>query len=299
MRELFAKLQEKVKNCPCFRKGGCLCPEVEDCTSVRIPFFKMVLGPFSLLLDNPRAFFSLSVPYALLISVLSIIIGFGYLCLYSRSGAINAYCSNSSPVYLIYLLIKIWIVAVFSIKWCETALLKKPLTWKRLFLFDKRSLRLTLLIIVFMLLNATPLLSGYILYVRVPNPDWRVEIVFFAFVSLGFLVPFALLRFYSVVAFVIYGEPLPNLKELWFKNSGNNMNMLGGLFMIIIFAALVFSNLFRNFEVVAFNAPFYIEFAAEFLYNLLYLFMIVLFINYCCIQQQLIYGDKDVVECRQ
>lgn len=299
MKEIFAKLQERFKNCSCFKKGGCLSPAAEDCTKIRIPFFKIVLGPFSLLLDNPKAFFTLALPYALIISVLSLVSGFGYLCLYFRSGDINAYCSNSTAVYLLYSLLKVWIIAVFAIKWCETALLKKTLSWKGLFLPDKRSLRVSLLIVVFILLNAMPLVSGFILYIRVPNPDWRVEIAFFAVVSLGFLVPFALLRFYSLFAFMIYGNPLPNLRELWLRNSGNNMNLLGGLFVIVILAALIFSNLFRNFELVAYGASFYIGFVSEFLYNLFYLFIVVLLINYCCIQQQLLYGEKDGTECQQ
>lgn len=297
MKEIFAKIQERFKNCSCFKKGGCLSPEVEDCTRVKIPFFKMVFGPFSLMLDNPRAFFSLTLPYAVILTIVSLSAGFGYICLYYHDNAAGAYCSDSLPVYLICVLLKIWIIAVFAVKWCETAFLKQPLTLKGLFLPDRRSLRLSLLILVFLLLNSMPILSGYILYVRVPNPDWRVEMFFFAVVSVGFLVPFALLRFYSLIAFAVYGNPFPNLRELWVRNSGNNLNLLGGLFLIIIFASLVFSNLFRNFELASYDATLYLSFAAEFLYDFFYLLIVILLVNYCCIQQQLIYGEQDGTQC--
>lgn len=297
MQELLAKISKKIQNCSCFHKGGIFGPESPDCSKVKIPFFRMVFGPFSLLLDNPRAFFTIGSAYAFVISLIAFGTGFGYLCLYSSSGEVAGYCSNSGPIYLLYFLLKLLIIAAFAVKWCEYALHKKILSWKQLFSPSWRILKLSLLLLLLLLLNCTPFLSSYILYIREPNPDWRVEIAFFAVVSIGFLVPFVVLRFYSLVAFVIYGQPLPNLKEMWHKNSGNNLNLLGGLFVILIFAAIIFSSLYRNFGIVAHDDSYYIAFVSEFIYNLTYLFFATLLINHCCVQQLFLYGEPDDRNC--
>lgn len=299
MQEKIKGILKKIQNCSCFQKGGILGPESPDCTRVKIPFFKMALGPFSLVLDNPRVFFSLSLVYALLITLLALMFGFSYLCVYSSSGEVVVSCANSHLLYFTYFILKLYILSLFCIKWCETAIRKLPLAWTQLFSADRRSIKLTLLFVFFLLLNSTPFFSGLILYFREPNPDWRVETAFFAVVSVGFLIPLFLVRFYSVFAFFIYGQSLPNLRELWRKNTGNNLNLLSGLFLIIILAMILFSSLYQNFTPVAHENSFYIAFVSEYLYNFLSMLLIACFADYCCIQQQLIYNEPPAEGCEK
>lgn len=297
MQETIKKIMDKVQNCPCFQKGGILGPEAPDCTRVKLPFFKMSFGPFGLVLDNPRIFFSLSLIYALLIALLALLSGFSYLCVYSSMGKVVVSCSDSHLLYLTYFILKLYIISLFCIKWSETAILKQPLSWTQIFSTDLRSVKLALLFVFVLLLNGMPFLSGLILYFREPNPDWRIEVAFFAVVSIGFLVPFFLVRFYSVFAFFIYGQPIPNLREMWRKNTGNNLNLLSGLFLIIILAMFLFSSLYQNFSIVAQENSFYIAFVSEYLYDILTLLFLACFTNYCCIQQQLIYNEPPTEGC--
>lgn len=55
----------------------------------------------------------------------------------------------------------------------------------------------------FFLLNLAPVLSFYLLLIREPNPDAAIEVAYFACVSVGFLVPFAVMRFYSLFGLAV------------------------------------------------------------------------------------------------
>lgn len=296
--KLLSKIRDHFSKYPCFQKGGCFSQEVDADTilPVKLPFFKMIFIPFNLLLDNVKTFFILSLPVALLITVTAMSLGYGYMCVYEKVAPITAYCSNSGIIYFLYNFIKIFFWAFFAIKWCESVFLQKQLSWQSIFSFDKRILKLELFFILFILLNFLPMVSGWILYLRVPNPDWRVEILFFAVVSIGFIIPFILLRFYSLIPFVIYGRRLPPLKEVWYKTSGNMFTVLLSLFVIFILTVVFLGNLYSNFQKVAANSGLYINFSSEFIYSLLVLIILALVINNFCIQQRILFEEKGEIE---
>lgn len=295
MKEFWNKLKQKIYSCPCFQAGGCLCPNVEpsDLDRVKVPFFKICFGPFSLLLDNGKSFFLLALPYAAIIGLLALSFGFGYMCLYSKTVDVNAYCTNSGLVYLLYSLVKLFLVIMFAIKWVQSGVLRMPLTLKDFVGIDCRVFKMFGALLFIILLNVLPLVSSLILYARVPNPDWRIEVLFFAIVSIGFIIPFFAIRFYSALAFISCGCKIPSLKVMWFKNSGNTMNLLASLFIIFILAVFVLGNLYNNFKIVAASSSFYINFVSEFIYNVIFLIVVALFFNHCFIQKEILYSvDK-------
>lgn len=296
--KLLSKIREYFSECPCFKEGGCFCPEIDPnkIKPVKLPVVKMMFAPFSLLLDNGKNFFLLALPFALLISVLAMASGFGYMCIYAKVVPITAYCNDSGINYVLYFLLKVFLWALFAIKWCESSILKQPLTVQSVLKIDRRSFKLAGVLLLIIALNFLPMISGWILYLRVPNPDWRIEILFFAVVSIGFLVPFVVMRFYSIVAFVIYGKKVPPLKEIWYKTSGDLLVILISLFFIFILAVFVLGNLYSNFQTVAAESSFYVNFSSEFIYNLIVLLIFTVIINNFCLQQQLLFAKNEEAE---
>lgn len=294
MDKLLAFLREKFSSCPCFQKGGCLCPEVDETAvkRVRVPFFKICFRPFSLLLDNGRAFFLTALPYAALITLFALLCGFGYMCIYSSGG----YCSDSAVMYVVYSLLKLFLVTLFALKWYQAGLQGEPLTLRKLFSVDRRCFKLLGLFLLMVFINFLPMISTMILYVRVPNPDWRIEILFFALVSVGYVIPFLAVRFYAVIAFVLCGCKVPPLKEIWLKNSGNLMNLLAGLFLIFILLFFIFGSLYRNFQPVALSSGLYLNVVSEFIYNLVFLLGMALFVGHCLVERQILYPEDDAEE---
>lgn len=292
--KLLSKLRQYFSECPCFKEGGCLCAEVDPdkIKPVRLPLVKMMFMPFSLLLDNGKNFFMLAFIFSLVIGILAMASGFGYMCIYAKIAPVSAYCSDSGIVYIIYQLAKVFLWSLFAVKWCESSLLRQPLNWAFLLKVDRRSFKLAGLLVLIILLNFLPMISGWILYMRVPNPDWRIEILFFAVMSIGFVIPFIVMRFYSIVPFVIYGEKVPPLKEIWYKTVGDLLVILLSLFLIFIVAVFVLGNLYSNFQTVAAGSSFYINFASEFIYNVIVLFIFTVVINNFCLQQQFLFTDN-------
>lgn len=298
LEKLLAKLREHFSECPCFQEGGCLCPKVDPdkITPVKLPISKMIFAPFNLLLDNGKSFFALALPVALIISLLAMASGFGYMCIYSQIIPVTAYCSGIVPVYLVYSVAKVFLWAAFAVKWGELCFLKHEFSWKYLLKVDRRSIKLSLAFLLIIVINFLPMVSGWVLYLREPNPDWRVEIAFFAVMSIGFVIPFIVMRFYSAVAFVIYGQKIPPFKEIWYKTVGDTLVILLSLFLIFIVSVFIFGNLYQNFQSVAVDSSFYVNFASEFIYNLITLMILSVVINNFCLQQQILFaeiGEKD------
>lgn len=292
MDKLLAFLREKFSSYPCFQKGGCLYSEIDEnaVKRIKIPFFKICFAPFSAWIDNIKPFFLTAALYAAVISLIAYFSGFGYMCIYSSGFETNSICSNSGIIYIIYSLLKFLLVTLFSVKWYMFCYQKAELNFKNFIYTNKIYLKTLGIFAILLLINFLPLISTIILYIRVPNPDWRVEILFFAIVSIGYVIPFLFVRFYSIIAFVLNGEKIPPLKEMWLKNSGNLMNLLAGLFLIFILIFIILGSLYRNFQPVADSAGIYINLVSEFIYNMVFLFGIALFVNHCEIEKQILYS---------
>ena len=144
------------------------------------------------------------------------------------------FCSASQGWYLVYLFVKIFLISAFLVRWYDGAFLNRDYSWKNVFLPTSRDFTTAALVCFYLLLNMAPLLSFYLLYVRVPNPDWVVEITYFAVVSIGFVVPFVLMRFYALLAVFLNGGPKVSPAWLWARSKGNNLGIILSLFLIII-----------------------------------------------------------------
>lgn len=295
LEKMLTRLRKYFSECPCFKEGGCLCAEVDSdkIKPVKLPLGKMIFSPFRLLFDNGKVFFLLALPIALVICLIAMLSGFGYMCIYSQIMPVSAYCSDSGIVYLLYGLAKVLLWAFFVVKWCEITFQGQPFEWKSLLKADRRIVKFALALILIIFLNFLPMVSGWVLYLRTPNPDWQIEISFFSVVSIGFLIPFIVLRFYSVLPFVVYGQKVPPLKEIWHKTSGDTLVILLSLFFIFIVAVFIFGNLYQNFQSVAVDSGFYVNFVSEFIYNLITLMILTLVINNFCLQQQILFAGTE------
>lgn len=292
MENYISRIINYFKNCNCVQKACFLCTSGSNVAAVRMPIIRLIFGPFALLVDNIKKFFYLAGFYGLVISALSFVMGFAYICLFSGEQKDIIYCSSSDINYIIYSIVKFFIIAVFTVKWGEVIFKNQPLSIKYLFAISTRDLKIFLAFLLFIVLNLVPLLSLYILYIRVPNPDWIVEITFFAIVSLGFVVPFLVMRFYSVLAFIISGEEMPTLKDIWDRSQGNMVRLLLAIFFIVLLAGFAFLNFFFNFKAAAVGNEFYIGIISELLYNIIVLLLFALVVNHCYVQKEILFGGN-------
>lgn len=265
-------------------------PEEDNRDAVKMPLFKIVFGPEGLFIDRTCNFFAVAGIYALLLSVLSLVAGQGYMCLYNDYRVSGGYCTNSIGFYVAVHIVVLYVISMFMVRWYNVCFGGQPLSWRYLSLPRRQDVRSFAGNIAFILINLLSMLSLYLLYVRDPNPDWRIELVYFAFVSIGFLVPFVVMRFYALIGFILAGEKFPSFAAVWNRGRGNSLRILVSLaliFFLTFFSLFAFLN---NFKLVDDKNAFYISFIVEYLYNLLLLLLVVFFTNHCYLQKTFLFG---------
>ena len=251
--------------------------------TIRFPWSRIVFGPYFIFMNHFREFFLTAAFYALLMSVIYIIGGQSMFC---ASGLFeqNLFCSNSVGLYIGSRLVVLFVVAAFCVRYFQAVWLKENVSWKFLLTPQKKDFVAFVAFIIFILLNAISGLSWYKLAVRVPNPDWRIELAYFAVVALGFLVPFVLLRFYSVFAQIFEGAKFASPWQLWRKTKGNMLRLVVSLtlwFFLFIFSLSAVS---VNFNIAAQNNSIYIIFIGEYVFNFVVLILMGFFVNFCGLQ---------------
>lgn len=251
--------------------------------TVRFPWSGIVFGPYFIFMSHFREFFFTAAFYALLMSVVYLLGGQSMFCA-SSSLEQNLFCSNSIYLYVGIRLVVLLVVAAFCVRYFQSVWLKENISWQFLLRPQKRDFSSFIAFVVFILLNAISGLSWYLLAVRVPNPDWRIELTYFAVVALGFLVPFILLRFYSIFALIWNGEKISSLKQMWLKTRGNALRLIISLTLWFFLFVFSLSAVSGHFGVAAQDNSFYIIFIGEYVFNFVVLILMSFFINFCGLQ---------------
>lgn len=293
MKDFIAKLNQLKQK---FSDGcGCrsLCLNAAPAVApVRIPVTQLIFRPFGIFADRFGLLLRLAALFALPITLLSVFMGFSYICFTDYRSA-YFFCSDSQGWYLVYLFAKIFLISAFLVRWYDGAFLNRDYNWKNVFLPTSRDFTTAALVCFYLLLNMAPLLSFYLLYVRVPNPDWVVEITYFAVVSIGFVVPFMLMRFYALLAVFLSGGPKVSPAWLWARSKGNNLGIILSLFLIII--VMLFILVYFQLGIAGIEVE-YADWSGtviEYFYSLILLMLISLVINNCHVQKEYLLGGKD------
>lgn len=262
-----------------------------DSVTRKIPFFIICFSPWGLLLNKFWVFTKAALWGSLVLSACSLALGYAYICGYGVFQPINFYCTSNYWIYIPNLLIKFLILGAFALGW-RNLLVSQPLSWMKIVTSWRQILNVMGLFAVFLVAAGIPLISFLVLYFRVPNPDWRIEISFFAMVSIGFLVPFIAMRFLSLFAFVLNGEKIPPLWQIWLRSGGNLLKILFSLTLMIFVGLFIFNNFFLNFKSALDGNLLYVGIATELLYNYLLLIFFALFLNHCFIQKQYLFSPE-------
>lgn len=255
----------------------------------KIPFLKIMVMPFVLFSENLKSFFIIASFYALILSVLAGFLGNSYSCMYGT----GLYCSQSEFNFIIFFLLKLFVVAVFMTKWVAVIIEKQKIDLNVFAEFNLRIVKTFGLILAILAVFFMPVLSFYLLYIRVPNPIWQIELVYFAVVSIGFLLPFLALRWTSLFAFTAKGQTLPKPGVLWQKTKGNIAAILFSMFVIFMVFLLALTFFDGSLRALGNDLSIYHIVIYEFLYNIIYLIVIAFFINNCIIQQNYLFKENE------
>ncbi len=260
---------------------------------IRFPFGQLIADPWGILLNNFRGFALISLYYALLLSLLYLAGGQSLLCGY-RNFELDVFCSQSLNTYIVIHVLSLYLTGMFCVRIYRNVWQHEELTCRFLIFPVKRDIWSFGILAAALVLNMTALLSWQILSWREPNPDWRIELAFFGVVGIGFLVPFALMRIYGLLAFVWSGDKLPSVWKIWKKTRGNSLRLIIGLAVIFFVLMFVMSTLMsKMWHTFGEGGSYLGVFAAEYVYNFVLLLVMGSFVNFCAIQKLYLTEGED------
>lgn len=257
----------------------------------KMPILKLFFSPFTMIMDNLKNASIVVLMSSVVLTLLAIFMGYSVLCASPSAAAAGLRCSSFGFLYLFYIIAKLMIISIF-ITFFYDLISGREFSVKNLFVLNLRHLKTFGVLIVFILLNFFPLLSLYALYIRVPNPEWKIEIIYFAFVSIGFIIPFFVMRFYSVFGYFVEKEKVVELLPVWEKTKDNGFKIVSSVFIIIIFSMFILISFYSNFRGFSPEHVIYSAFVSEFIYNILQLIIVALFVGNFYIQRVILIEDS-------
>ena len=255
---------------------------------VKLPFFTSIFGAYGILAENFKAFLVLGSVFALLLSVIYIGSGLSLLCI-NHIYQENFFCTTDVRILLIVRLFVFFISCLFIRGWYQIITGKRPDNRLAYFVPQKADLKIAGIFLGYLLCLLVAAGSAYLLYMREPNPDWRIELAYFAVVSLGLWVPFLALRFTSYFAFAANNETLPAPPVVWKKTSGNFFVLLAGIIVLFMLSLFIAISLLHQLVIVENAGRFYVAVFSEYISQLLYLLIVACFTNYCYLQKKLLF----------
>lgn len=242
---------------------------------------KGVMNPLWVISDKLAEFIKTAGVFAIVLTLLSYIFGQTYICVFGTEYKESLYCLENSLLYFPYLVIKLLIINIFILFWLRKIILNQTIN-------KTAAAKCAGIFFLFITADLLPLVSAFLLLVRQPNPVWQLELVYFTIVSLGFLTPFVLMRFYAVLAGAL-SDNIPNMLKTVWKNTG------GYTAKIVISAIIVY--LVGILTVISVNSvimrlenvlPTHIyNFMAEYIFNFMILFVVTLIVNFINYQKQM------------
>ena len=255
-------------------------------TKKKIGVLRLAFAPFINVFDNFGVWLKIAFVYAAILSIISFGSGYSYICAYNADNNI-IYCNNRVWLYWLYMIVKFVIFAFFIAEWIAISRGKKY-EIAQSFMLSPQKLKTVFVLGGLFMLFGVGILSGYLLVISVPNPNWKIELSYFTIVSAGFLVPIFATRFYSLIAYAAEGKSFPPLKQIWKKTSGETIKILFSLFVILILMVFIIGNYIISVRYG--NNGNFVLFAiiAEFLLNALTLLFWAVFANNCMLQTEMI-----------
>lgn len=253
----------------------------------KYPVFGTVSKSVLILTDHIKDFLILGGLAALALAVLSFVFGQSFICMLPDRRA-DFYCGVSIFGYVVYVGVKFFIVSVFFKVWADKVFLKDDINFGYFKTNIGRFFKFFGAFVVFVFLNSLPAFALYFLILRVPNPIWQIEILFFMFVSLGFIVPFVLLRFYRNIALFMLGEPCLDLKETYLKTNFKVSKIFVAFSIVLALCLFFFLTVNTNLKLHVFEPLWAYNIVSEYVFEFAIFVVLTVGFNFLMVQKEVL-----------
>ena len=269
----------------------------------KVSLCNLVLMPIGIFLRNWKSFLALSCVFVPLMALLSFATNNSVICGTNLTDTAPFKCINDgNAVYFTFLMLRLLIIVVFLRSWYKISVKGVSVDIRNLLVITTQDWKLFATFMLILLINILPIVSIVMLSSRIPNPDWQIETLYFAVVSLGFLLPFFAIRFYSYPAFIAEGISLPSPLSVLKNSINNGLKLLLSFALILMFCGVCifyFNNIFN--KLLTYNRLLS-GIIGEFAYDILLMAITAILINYSAIQKSELFdrrqaaaGDKNAL----
>ena len=253
-----------------------------------LSLLKIIFTSYGLLIDNGRSFFVFGSAFAILLSLMNFVTGQSLMCA-NNDLSKYIYCANNIYIMVIGYVLMWFVSCVFIRNWYQGAILKEyKFSFKKM-IPEITDFKLYGAFLVMILSIFVAVVSGFFLFIRVPNPDYRIELLYFSFVSLGFFVPMIAVQLVSYLPLITEGQKLPSIKDVWKKGAENRAFVVMSVFCFLMFNFLFVSSFLRYLTQIAVSNGVFVVVITDFLYNMVMLLLTAVFANYCYLQKNILF----------
>ena len=254
---------------------------------IKYSIVKSFMQPFWTITDYLKTFIQQGLIFSLIMVIISYIFNQKYACVFNKNFAHTDSCINSTYLYVPYLLVKIGLMAVFVNLWYAVIYKNEVITKDYFKSSWKKFIKTFGFLIAYLVFNLIPLLSVLLLIFRVPNPNWKIELLYFTIVSIGFLFPFLLMRIYSLLALFLEGKNWKEFKKAWNKTKGYSMKIVLSctlLFFVNMLVMVLTTEVLSDLH----GLPiWFYNIYAEILFSLMNYFIVLTVVNFFEVQKKI------------
>jgi len=257
----------------------------------KYPILKAISQPFLILTDNFCTFAKMGAVTAFILFLISFIFAQSFLCMLPNLKS-NIHCGSNVLAYILYILIKLFILSSFLRVWTDCIFLNKSINIPYFKQNIWRFVQFFGFFLLFLFINSMPLFSLYFIIIRVPNPVWQIELLYFLFVSLGFLIPFVLLRFYKNIALFIKNMPCLDFKKTYTETNFQLSRIFFAFSIILALCYFFFLTINSNLKLHIFTPLYLYNMLSEYIFECTILCVLTILINFIMVQEEIL--DKKV-----
>ncbi len=266
--------------------------EIKNDTPRRIPFFRLIIEPYGMVIDSLRVFTSIALVIAFAMSLAAFVFNHPYLCFFPDYQQ-NHVCGENVFTYGIMQIILLFLICCFFVRWAQIITGKEKLNMRFIVRLQKTDIKVYGVLILLLLLNLVSVLCGWLLYEREPNPNYQIELIYFTVVGSGVLSPLLAMRFYSLFGFAVLKEQFPPLSVVWKRGRGNSLRILISFGLIFFTTTFILISFFSEVRKIGDKNGFFVRFGVEYFYSLLILLAAAFFINHCLLQKKYLFERED------
>ena len=189
----------------------------------KINLLELFSQSFKMMCNNFKYVVMAIVLFALAATIVSFLFNNSIICSLPLAKVQKTFkcASTISIVSIIFFLLKMFVISMFIRVWYDCVISKKNIKIFEFCLPRIVDIKIFFALLALLAINLLPISSFLLLQAREPNPDWIIESLFFAAVSLGFIIPLISVAYYVLLAFVVKKQkllPFSTINQAIFSN---------------------------------------------------------------------------------